>query len=199
MKSILLAAALVAATTPAYSQLTASETILDRDQKAFVMGGRMGQSDMGEMLNPFTATYENTIVLGAGYQRYFFEPFDDFKVGLEIGATLRLGDEITGEGWAGIVGRYDGWVLADRLRLSPSLVFGGSVVTKTIGVEAEREANDGLPGNILFYLSPEISISTLDNPNSEVFWRLQHRSGAWNTFGGGGTANATMLGIRTSF
>jgi hypothetical protein len=32
-----------------------------------------------------------------------------------------------------------------------------------------------------------------------MFWRLHHRSGAWNTFGGGGSANATMIGIRTSF
>ncbi|HWJ86771.1 MAG TPA: hypothetical protein VNS12_01700 [Pelagibacterium sp.] len=199
MKPLLVAVMLVAAAMPAYSQSTESESLQQRDQKLFVMGGRMGQSDMGEMFNPFTATYEDTLVFGAGYQRYFFEPFDDFKVGLEVGAALRVDEQITGEGWAGIVGRYDGWVLADRLRLSPSLVFGGSVVTQTIGVEAEREANDGLPGDILFYLSPEISLSTLDNPNSEVFWRLQHRSGAWNTFGGGGTANATMLGIRTSF
>lgn len=199
MKPFFAVIALIISATPAYSQMVNTPTIADRDQKMFVMGGRMGQSDMGEMLNPFTAVYEDTLVFGAGYQRYFFEPFDHLKVGLEVGAALRVDKQITGEGWAGIVGRYDGWILADRLRLSPSLVFGGSVVTQTIGIEAEREAQDGLPGDILFYLSPEISLSTLDNPHSEVFWRLQHRSGAWNTFGGGGTANATMLGIRTSF
>jgi hypothetical protein len=90
-------------------------------------------------------------------------------------------------------------VIADTLRITPALTFGASAVTDTMGVEAEREAGDGLPGDLLFYLSPEISVSAADHPETEMFWRLHHRSGAWNTFGGGGSANATMIGIRTSF
>ena len=198
MKAIALAVVALAATPPMYAQDAAIPA--DQDQKIFVLGGRMGQSTMEGMLNPFTAEYEDTIILGGGYQYFLAEPIEDVKVGIETGAALRTGSgETTGEVWGGVVGRYDGLVIQDSIRISPSLTFGASAVTDTMGVEAEREAADGLPGDLLFYLSPEISVSTTEHPESEVFWRLHHRSGAWNTFGGGGTANATTIGVRTSF
>ena len=199
MKPYLLAAAAIAVAMPAFAQAEVPAVPQTEDQKIFVFGGRMGESTMDRMLFPFTADYEDAIILGGGYQQYFAEPFDDFKVGLEVGAAIRTGPQTTGELWAGTVGRYDGWVIDDTVRISPSLTFGISAVTDTMGIEAEREQADRLSGDILFYLSPEISFATMDNPQSEVFWRLHHRSGAWNTFGGGGTANATTIGIRTSF
>lgn len=199
MKKLALALIAIAVAAPAFAQSDAAVIPSSEDQKIFIFGGRMGESHMGEMLNPFTAEYEDAIILGGGYQHFLSEPIEDFRVGIETGAAVRTGEETTGEVWAGLVGRYDGLVIGDTLRISPSLTFGASAVTDTMGTEAEREAGDGLPGNFLFYLSPEISISTLENPGTEVFWRLHHRSGAWNTFGGGGSANATTIGIRTSF
>lgn len=198
MKRFVFALATIAVVTPAFAQFDTSP-VPSEDQKVFIFGGRMGESDMAGMLNPFTAEYEEAIVLGGGYQHFLIEPIEDLKFGLEAGAAVRTGEETTGEVWGGVVGRYDGFVVGDTLRISPSLTFGASAVTGTMGTEAEREAIDGLPGDFLFYLSPEISFSTVENPSSEVFWRLHHRSGAWNTFGGGGSANATTIGIRTSF
>lgn len=199
MKRYLLAAAAIAVALPAFAQTDPSPIPSNEDQKIFIFGGRLGQSTMDRMLFPFTAEYEDAIILGGGYQYFFAEPLEDFKVGMEVGAAIRTGAETTGELWAGAVGRYDGWIIDDEIRISPSLTFGVSAVTDTMGVEAQREKADGLPGDILFYLSPEISFASMDNPQSEVYWRLHHRSGAWNTFGGGGTANATTIGIRTSF
>lgn len=198
MKRFVLVLAAVVVATPAFAQFDTSP-VPSEDQKIFIFGGRMGASHEGEMLNPFTAEYENAIVLGGGYQHFLVEPVENFKLGIEAGAAVRTGAETTGEVWAGVVGRYDGFVIADTLRITPALTFGASAVTDTMGVEAEREAGDGLPGDLLFYLSPEISVSAADHPETEMFWRLHHRSGAWNTFGGGGSANATMIGIRTSF
>src|SRR5690606_7626497 len=180
MKRYVLAAAAIAVALPAFAQ-TDTSIPPDEDQKIFVFGGRMGASTMDGMLFPFTAEYEDAIILGGGYQQFFAEPFEDFKVGLEVGAAIRTGVETTGELWGGVVGRYDGWVIEDSLRISPSLTFGISTVTGTMGAEARREQADGLPGDILFYLSPEISFASMDNPQSEVYWRLHHRSGAWNT------------------
>lgn len=189
----------VLAATSGYAQTEASRSVGDLNQSVFVMGGRMSASHMGETLNPFTASYEETIIVGAGYQHFVYEPLDALRIGFELGAAARMDSVVTGELWGGVVGRYDGWVVGDTVTISPSLVFGVSAVTDTMGVEAEREAFDELSGKILFYFSPEIALSTVENPQSEVFWRLHHRSGAWNSFGGGGSANATTVGIRTHF
>lgn len=179
---------------PAFAQ----EFSPPKDRNIFLFGGRMGAGHMHDMLLPIAAPYEDTAILGVGYQQFLMQPFDDVRLGLEVGAAVRIGTQTTGEMWGGVVTRYDGWV-GEGLRVSPSLTFGVSVVDQTAGIEAQRAAGDGLPGDILFYLSPEVSLSTADNPDTEVFWRLHHRSGAWNTFGGGGSANATTVGIRTSF
>lgn len=168
------------------------------EEKVFVFGGRMAESHMWQMTIPFTVTYEDAFIIGAGYQRFFGE-WNDFKLGLEVGAAGRFGEIATAEMWAGAVGRYDGFVIADRYRVSPALTFGLSMVSDTMGIEAYREAQSGLPGDLLFYLSPEISVSTLDNPNSELFWRIHHRSSAWHSFGGGGSANVTTVGLRQTF
>lgn len=177
-----------------------AQNVESSDRNVFILGGPMGAGDMGDMLNPFDVRYENAIVLGAGYQQFFGEPFDNFRIGLEVGGAVRAGSErTTGEIWGGVVGRYDGIVVGEGLRISPSLTFGVSVVDDTMGVEAWREDHDGLPGNVLFYLSPEISFSSVENPDTELFWRIHHRSGAWNSFGGGGSANATTIGLRRGF
>lgn len=199
MYRVLIVAAAIAAAWPAFGQMNTTDGSADGNQSVSIMGGRMGASHMGQMLNPIAAEYEDAIVLGAGYQHFLFEPAKDLRVGVELGGAVRIGLNTTGELWGGVVGRYEGWVLGETLNVSPSLVFGVSAVTDTMGIEAQREARDGLSGNILFYFSPEIAFSTVDNPQSEVFWRLHHRSSAWNNFGGGGSANATMLGIRTNF
>lgn len=180
------------------SPAVAQEATPSGDRKIFVFGGLMGEGYMHELLVPFATTYEDTVLLGVGYQQFIAEPFDDFRVGLEVGGAARIGAQTTGELWGGVVGRYDGWQV-NGLRISPSMTFGVSVVDKAVGVEAARAAAQGYPAEVLFYLSPEISFATEENPNVEAFWRLHHRSGAWNTFGGGGSANATTIGLRTSF
>ncbi|WP_404403928.1 hypothetical protein [Pelagibacterium halotolerans] len=196
----ILAAALCVAAMPVLAQsrdqLLPSYSIDER--KVFILAGPMGESTMGEMLFPITADYESAAVIGGGYQQFVLEVPENFKIGDELGAVIRLGEEeTTGELWAGIVGRYDGFVLGD-FRVAPSLTFGLSTVTDTMGVEAKREAADELSGDLVFYLSPEISIAHTDHPEVEVFWRLHHRSPAWNTLGGG-TANATTIGLRYQF
>jgi len=173
------------------------QSLLDR--YVFLFGGRMGDDHMYSFFNPFDVTYDNTLVIGGGYQQFMLQPAEHFRLGTEIGIAARIGEEkTTAEIWGGVVGRYDGFVINDTLRITPSVTFGMSLVTDTTGEEAAREVHDGRSAGMVFYLSPEISVSLADNPNAEVFWRLHHRSSAWRTIGGG-SANATTVGIRYGF
>ena len=171
-----------------------------RDQAAFAFTGRYVNAYIENSLTPFIANYEDNFVLGGGYQKFLFEPLPDLRLGAEIGMALRGGTSTSGEIWAGPVLRYDGLRLGDKLRLSPSLTVGLSAVTGPIGVEAERaERRNGDP-TLLFFMAPEIAVSTLDNPDTELFYRVQHRSGAWDTLGGmADGANAQVFGIRFKF
>ena len=131
-----------------------AQDLQQADRNVFILSGPMGAGDMADMVNPFDVRYENAIVLGAGYQQFFGEPVDNFRVGLEVGGAVRAGSErTTGEIWGGVVGRHDGIVVGDGLRISPALTFGVSVVDGTMG--SGGKDHDGLPGNVLFYLSPK--------------------------------------------
>ncbi len=139
-------------------------------------------------------------MLGAGYQTFFAEPLPDWHLGAEIGAAFRGGSGLSGEIWGGAVARYDGFRLGEDLRVSPSVTFGLSAITDPMGIEADRAQQRQANPAVLFYLTPEVSFSSVDNPATEVFFRLHHRSGAWGTLGGmGDGANAQVLGVRHRF
>ncbi|WP_127143800.1 hypothetical protein [Pelagibacterium montanilacus] len=199
MKPLFVLLAFFVLAGPAAAQTEPALPQTSPDRSLFVMGGPMGAEGMGGMLIPFNAEYEDAFALGVGYQHFVLEPIKALRLGYEIGGALRVGDKTTGEIWAGATARYDGFVLGDRLGISPGLTFGLSAVTDTMGVEAERQGMNGEPSNLLFYFSPEISFSDVENPGVELFWRVHHRSGAWGTLGGGSSANATMIGVRASF
>lgn len=171
-----------------------------RDQAVFAFGGRYVDAYIEHSLVPFVANYEDNFVLGAGYQKFLAEPMTDLHLGVEVGVALRGGIVASGEVWMGAVVRYDGLRLGENLRISPAITGGFSAITNPIGVEAERaQQRDGDP-SLLFFMAPEISIATLDHPDTELFYRLQHRSGAWGTLGGmADGANAQVVGIRHHF
>lgn len=172
---------------------------LPYDRAVFFFGGRFHEDYFGGSFNFPNAPYEDNYVLGGGYQ-HFFQNWGEFRLGAEGGLAMRFGEgEPTSlEAWGGVVGRYDGFVLGS-LRIAPSITFGLSAVSGTIGVETERASwiDSNVP--VLFYLGPEISFSTLENPNLEAFWRIQHRSGAWGTIAHIDGSNANTLGVRWKF
>jgi hypothetical protein len=170
------------------------------DEAIFVFAGRYTDAYFDRSFMPLSASYEDNFVLGAGYQKFFAEPLPDWHLGAEVGAAFRGGMDVSGELWAGAVARYDGFHLGENLRISPSFTFGLSAITNPIGKEARRaEQRRGDP-SVLFFLAPEISFASLDHPDTELFVRLHHRSGAWGTLGGmGDGANAQVIGIRHRF
>lgn len=172
----------------------------ERDQSVFFFAGRLTGEFFDHSLVPFATNYEDNFVGGVGYQKFLFEPFNNLHLGVEVGLAGRFGQSFSGEAWAGLVTRYDGFVINDFVRISPSITFGLSTVTNTIGIEGTRHAQHGGNPHLLFFMSPEFSFTLMDHPEHEVFYRLHHRSGAWGTLGGfADGANAHTVGYRFNF
>lgn len=170
-------------------------------QNIFLFGGLSVDDNIEDAANPFTADYEDNVVIGGGYQRFFYESLD-ISIGVEAGIAGRFGDKNSAEFWGGVVGRYDGLVLFDTLKIAPAFTFGLSAITDTMAGREERleNKNPDADATLLFYLGPEFNFSLVEYPNVELFWRLHHRSGAWETLGDmKGAANANVIGARIGF
>ncbi len=200
----LLAGALILGTAlsfPAHAQAPADmEQPTGSNSNVFVFGGIYSSESIGETFNLIGTDYQDAYVLGGGYQHFFLGQENGFQAGLEGGVALRKGPDVSGEAWAGIVLRSDGFIRNEHVKISASVTGGLSLITNPLDVEVAREISRDGDSTFLFYMAPELSISAADNPDMEVFWRLQHRSGGWNTLGHMGEgANANTIGLRWKF
>lgn len=193
MKLFSSALCLALACTPALGQAPADSS----EQNVFVMGGPFAKGFFGDTFLFWQDHYESNIFLGAAYQRFFYE-YQSFQLGLEAGIGLRLGAPNSAEFWGGAVARLTRFTFGD-IAVTPSITFGLSVVTDTIGVETDRAATLGHDVPVLYYLSPEIAFSHVDNPEWEVFGRIQHRSGGFGTIADIDGSNAAVVGLRYKF
>lgn len=188
-----LIAGISASPAPALAQETA-------DEAAFVFAGRFYSEHMEDLLNPlgpFGVDYEDNFLIGGGYQRFYLGP-DWLRFGWEAGGSVGFGEDVRGEAWAGLVGRFDA-ISIGQVHISASLTAGMSAITNTIGIETDRVAPGANP-HLLFYIAPEIGVALDSQPNMEAFMRVQHRSGSWGLIGGMGDGhNATSVGVRWRF
>ncbi|MCI0378747.1 MAG: hypothetical protein L0215_14155 [Gemmataceae bacterium] len=154
---------------------------------------------MGHTADVFNVTYDDNYVIGLGYQCYPWSAHN-FHLGGEIGLANRFGDAYTAEVWAGPTLRYDGIRLADLLRITPSMTAGFSAVTESMGHERVRENAKRGEASFLFYLGPEIAVSSPAYSNIEVFYRLHHRCGGHRTLGHLSEGyNANVVGLRLRY
>lgn len=194
--SVLMTAALLS--PPAFAQ--SPEVATSADSNVFAFGGVYSSESVGETFNFIGTDYQDAYVLGGGYQHFFLGEENGFRAGLEAGVALRNGPTMSGEAWAGVVLRSDGFIQNDHVKISASVTGGLSLITNPLDVEVAREISRNGDATFLFYMAPELSISTTQNPNMEAFWRVQHRSGGWNTLGNMGEgANANTIGLRWKF
>lgn len=192
------AASLMAFSAPAMAGDTVGSINPLDDNAVFVFGGRYYEETFFTGARPWGVNYENNYVLGAGYQRFFLNHPTGLRIGGEVGVSARMGDSFSAETWAGIVARFDGLTIADTIRISPAVTFGLTAETAPVGIEALNRGNGD--STFLFYIGPEINVSLVDHPDTEVFWRIHHRSGAWGTLGNmADGANATAFGVRWKF
>ena len=179
--------------SPAHAQ-DISESL---DENVFVMGGPFTTGFFGDTFLFWQDHYESNLFAGIGYQRFFYQ-YESFKLGIEAGLGLRMGSPGSAEIWAGAVARLTEFRVGD-FAIVPSLTFGLSVVTDTIGVDTARARQLGHDVPVLYYLSPEISVSNIHAPEWEAFGRIQHRSGGFGTIADIDGSNAAVLGIRYKF
>ncbi|MBB5220540.1 hypothetical protein HNP73_000461 [Amaricoccus macauensis] len=191
------AALLLAAVSlsPAVAGSPAPET----EDNAFVFTGRLLDEDMGDSLKIISGDYEDNFITGIGAQDFAIHT-GIVSLGYELGAAARYGQDSTFEAWGGLVGRIDDIRLLDWLYVSPALVFGLSYVSDSHeGREKRLEAQAEGDARMLFYLSPELDFRRSPDARYSVFYRLHHRSGAWNTLGMHGGSNANIFGVRMRF
>lgn len=170
------------------------------DQGIALFAGRLHDGNIGDNFFPAWVEFEDNFIIGTAYDRTLWSHPDGWAFGAELGLAARLGaDDPSAEIRGGAFARYDGLVL-NGIRISPSLIWGLSYVTDTIGSEAERAARTSdTDGRTLFYLTPEIALSSVEAPEFEIFWRGQHRSGGYGIIGSMFGANAVTFGVRHRF
>lgn len=188
-------------------------------QSVFLFGGLTNSGNLGDTFRfgigvPSTIlTYDNYIVGGA-YQRDFLQFNSGLIVGAEVGLADRFGhyriccDTVSysnspvhsAELWAGASIRHQGPTLFDAVRISPTFVFGLSAVSSPIGQEALRQFDHNGSARVLFYLGFELALALANLPDTELVFRIHHRSGAYGTLGGLKEGNnANVVGIRQRF
>jgi hypothetical protein len=168
-------------------------------ESVFLFAGQFTKRSMGATADVFNVTYDNNYIIALGYQ-YFPWSSRHFDLGWELGFANRFNHGYSAEVWGGLVLRHCGVNVVDCLTVVPSLTAGFSAVTESMGHERVREHGRGGDATFLFYLGPEIAISTRANPNIEVFYRLHHRCGARRTLGSLSEGyNANVLGVRLRF
>lgn len=183
--------------TPA---LLAQEVRLsDLDRSVFFFGGRFHQDWFGTSLKPWEVVWDDSAILGAGYQQELFD-WNELRIGAEVGLAGRFSaDGQSAELWGGLYARYDGLVLFDTVRVSPAWTTGLSVTTGTQGWEGERMDAWGEFEPLLVYLGAELNFSLVDQPQWETFVRVHHRSGGYGWIADLDASNAVTGGIRYKF
>jgi len=187
-------------------------------QSVFGFAGRTNSGNLGDTFvfgvgAPQRIFHDNYIVGGA-YQRDFFQFNSGILVGAEVGLADRFGnykvccDILTysngvthsAELWAGVSFRHQGVALFDWVRISPGFVFGLSAVSSPIGQEGLHQIDNRGSAAVLFYLGFDLALALTSLPDTELVFRLQHRSGAYGTLGGMKEGNnASTIGIRQRF
>jgi hypothetical protein len=187
-------------------------------QSAFIFGGRTNSGNLGStfaygVAAPGLKFYDNYI-LGGAYQRDFYQFNSGLLIGAEVGLADRFGnyriccDTIvysdavvhSAELWGGAFLRHQGIALFDTVRISPGVVFGLSAISNPIGQEGEHQIVHQGSARALFYLGFDLAFALEKSPNTELVFRIHHRSGAYGTLGALKEGNnANVIGIRQRF
>jgi hypothetical protein len=187
-------------------------------QSVFGFAGRTNSGNLADTFvfgagAPRTIFYDNYIVGGA-YQRDFFQFNTGILIGVEVGIADRFGhyqvccDNViyssgsihSAELWGGVSFRHEGLALFDTVRVSPGFVFGLSAVSNPIGQEALHQFDHQGSAKVLFYLGFDLAFALTSFPNTELVFRVQHRSGGYGVLGGIKEGNnANVIGIRQRF
>ncbi len=208
----------VAAVAPTPAPADEDWTTADRRNSIFVFGGPLSTTDIWSSMifnvhKPSGRVLYDNFVVGGAYGRDILDLTEHLRFGVEAGAALRFGDYKSccnpvvrgsvrsGEFWGAGVLRHTGFDLfGGSVRIAPAVAVGISTVTKPIGAEHGVQSHfESGNSRTLFYLGPELSLTSPSWGNVEFVYRLHHRSGLYGTLGNvkeGYNANAFGLRFR---
>ncbi|MFQ8431078.1 hypothetical protein [Amaricoccus sp. W119] len=126
------------------------------------------------------------------YARHFtFEP--------EFGVGQRYGRQDVTEVWGALFLRYQGLPWDAYLPTTFAVSTGLNWASEISETERER-ARDGKGDNLMHYLAPEVTFALPDAPDSQLFFRIHHRSGVFGLVNDAhGGAHYGTIGLRIWF
>ena len=118
----------------------------------------------------------------------------------EVGIGQRFGRQSATELWGALFVRYHGFPWDHSLVTTVAISTGLNWANTRTAEERDRNQNDGQGSNLLHYLAPEVTFALPSRPDTELMFRLHHRSGIFGLINGahGGSQYATV-GVRVRF
>jgi hypothetical protein len=123
--------------------------------------------------------------------RISFEP--------EMGIGQRFGTQDETEFWGAVYFRYHGFPWDKYLVTTFALSTGLNWATGISDVEKDR-ARDGEGSQLMHYFAPEITFALPSRPDTELLFRIHHRSGVFGLISDAwGGAQYATVGLRVRF
>ncbi|MFT3973005.1 MAG: hypothetical protein QM699_06040 [Amaricoccus sp.] len=118
----------------------------------------------------------------------------------EAGIGQRFGRQKATEVWGALFLRYHGFPWDGVVRTTVALSTGLNYASDKTAIERDRNQNDGEGAHVLHFLAPEITFALPSHPDTELLFRLHHRSGIFGLINGAhGGAQYATVGIRVRF
>jgi hypothetical protein len=118
----------------------------------------------------------------------------------EVGIGQRFGRQKATEVWGALFVRYHGFPWDGVVRTTVAVSTGLNWASDKTAVERDRNRNDEEGSHVLHFLAPEVTFSLPSHPDTEILFRMHHRSGIFGLINGAsGGAQYATVGVRLRF
>jgi hypothetical protein len=137
--------------------------------------------------------------VGTALSREVAEFWRHWTVEPEVGVGQRFGRQSATELWGAFYFRYHGFPWDHVVLTTAALSTGINWASEVTEVEQDR-ARDDEGSQLMHYFSPEITFALPSNPNTELLFRVHHRSGVFGLVSDAwGGAQYASVGLRFRF
>jgi len=164
---------------PADLQSLFSSQPVTKPWNVLLFGGRLSSEPMDQVLL-LSPDYEDTGFLGAaaGYE-FYRNSLLSFEV--EGGAGAMFGNSNGPQVWGAFYARWHRFPWNDWVKTSAAISTGLNYTFKRMEFE-ERSAAPGPNRKLLHYFSPEVTLALPRHPDTELVFRMHHRSSVYGLF-----------------
>jgi hypothetical protein len=192
------------------------DRVCDGECGVAVYGGTFLETDMREVFgglfgaNRFTPPHEFDFnddgIVAAAISRRFanFAGVIDFEA--EAGVAQRFGEDTESEVWAAFYARWTYFPWNRWIRTTMAVSTGLNYASSVSQLELAQGRAGASGSKLLNFLSPELTLALPEAPNTELLFRLHHRSGGREIVGNipyfngtGGASQYLTVGLRRRF